>query len=154
MTCKTLVLATSLCVSALPAMAADDPAAGIRALFDAHETAFNNQDLAGVMQLYAPGDKTLAMGTSPAEIWVGKAEIEEAYKHFFADFDPGTVKRDCPWVVSDVSGDVGWISANCTYEDAMKDKKRSFALNISVVVQKLEGAWKLRTMHFSNPTTP
>ena len=102
------------------------------------------------MKLYAPGEKTVVMGTGPGEVWVGSAQIEDAYKHFFADFDAGTVKRTCPWEVGEISGDVGWINATCDYHDSLKEKPRSFALNVSVVLEKHDGAWKIRAMHFSN----
>jgi uncharacterized protein (TIGR02246 family) len=151
---RPLLLAAALSAACIPALAADEPAAGVREVFQAHEKAFNSHDLAGVMKLYASGDKTVVMGTGPGEVWVGKAQIEDAYKHFFADFDAGTLKRSCPWEVGDVSGDVGWISATCEYHDSLNDKPRAYALNVSVVLQKLDGAWKLRTMHFSNLTSP
>lgn len=154
MTPRSLLLAAALSATCIPVLAADDAATGVRELFEAHEKAFNAHDLAGVMKLYAPGDKTVAMGTGPGERWIGTAEIEDAYKHFFADFDPGTIKRTCPWILSDASGDVGWVSASCDYEDSLKGTQRAYALNISVVLQKLDGTWKLRAMHFSNLTNP
>lgn len=144
----------ALASSGATALAAEQPAAGLREVFDAHEKAFDAQDLAGVMKLYAPGDQTVVMGTSPGERWVGGAQIEDAYRHFFADFEPGTLKRSCPWVQGEISGDVGWLSATCDYQDSLKGATRAYALNVSVVLQKMDGAWKLRAMHFSNPTTP
>jgi ketosteroid isomerase-like protein len=97
---------------------------------------------------------TPTKGTGPGERWIGSTQIEDAYRHFFADFDPGTLQRTCPWVLSDVSGDVGWLSATCDYQDSLKGVRRDYALNVSVVLQKTDGAWKLRAMHFSNLTAP
>jgi len=148
------LLAAALSAPWALTLAADDPAAGLSAVFESHEKAMNGHDLAGVMKLYAPGDKTVVLGTGPGERWVGNREIEDAYRHFFMDFDSGTLERSCPWVVGDVSGDVGWLSANCEYKDSLKGVPRSFALNVSVVLQKADGEWRLRAMHFSNPTTP
>ena len=152
MSSRPLLLAAVLSAACVPAMAADEPAAGVRAVFQAHEKALNSHNLEGVMKLYAPGEKTVVMGTGPGEVWVGSAQIEDAYKHFFADFDAGTVKRTCPWQVGEISGDVGWLNATCDYHDSLKEKPRSFALNVSVVLEKLDGAWKIRAMHFSNLT--
>jgi ketosteroid isomerase-like protein len=154
MNIQLLYLAASLSAAGLPALAAEGPASDLRAVFEAHEKALNSHDLQGVMKVYAPGDKTVVMGTEPAERWVGSAQIEDAYKHFFADFDAGTIHRECPWLESGVSGDLGWVVANCEYKDSLKDKPRAYALNVSVVLEKLDGAWKLRAMHFSNPTAP
>jgi ketosteroid isomerase-like protein len=154
MSSRLLLLAATLSVASIPAVAADAPAAGVHEVFAAHEKAFQSHDLEGVIKLYAPGEKTLVMGTSPAEHWVGTAEIEDAYKHFFEDFDAGSLEHSCPWVVGDVSGDLGWLNATCDYKDSLKGKPRTYTLNVSVVVQKIDGAWKLRAMHFSNPTAP
>lgn len=106
------------------------------------------------MALYAPGDQAVVMGTGPGELWVGSTEIADAYRHFFEDFDAGTVQRECSTVFSDISGDVGWISATCNYKDLKGDQARSFALNVTAVLQEQAGAWTLRTMHFSNETKP
>jgi ketosteroid isomerase-like protein len=154
MTSRPLLLAAVLSACWVPAIAADAPVPGLGEVFEAHEKALDAHDLAGVMKLYAPGETTVVMGTIPAERWVGSAQIEEAYRNFFADFDAGSLKRSCPWVISDSSGDVGWLTATCDYQDALKGAPRTFALNVSVVLQKLDGAWKLRTMHYSNPTPP
>lgn len=151
---RPLLLAAALAAVCAPVLAAQEPIADVRELFAAHEKALDGHDLKGVMALYAPGDKTVVLGTSPAEQWVGSEQIADAYQHFFADFDAGTLKRSCPWILGDVSGDIGWLSATCEYQDALKDVPRTYALNVSAVLQKLDGVWKLRAMHFSNPTAP
>lgn len=150
---KIWLAAIALSAVSLPALSAEEPLAGLREVFDAHEKAFDAHDLKGLMALYAPGDKTAVLGTGPGEQWVGDAQIADAYRHFFADFDAGTLQRTCPWMLGDVSGDVGWISATCDYRDSLKEKPRSYALNVSAVLQKVDGVWKMRAMHFSNPTT-
>jgi ketosteroid isomerase-like protein len=154
MTSKPFFIATALTLVCASAVAASAPEAEMREVLSAHEQALGAHDLAGLMALYAPGDKTVVMGTTPPERWVGEAQIADAYRNFFADFDAGTMERDCPWMQIEVSGDVGWITANCEYTDSLKGESRSFALNVTVVMQNLDGAWKLRTMHFSNPTAP
>ncbi|NEX22476.1 nuclear transport factor 2 family protein [Thiorhodococcus mannitoliphagus] len=154
MTARSLFIGTALTLVCASALAAPEPAAEVRELFSAHEQALNGHDLKGLMALYVPGDKTVVMGTTPGERWVGGEQIADAYQHFFADFDPGTIKRDCPWVLSDASGDIGWINATCEYQDSLKGVARTYALNVSAVLRKLDGAWKLQAMHFSNPTAP
>lgn len=154
MSLKVLSLALVLSTSVAVILAADEPAAGLREVFEAHEKAMNAHDLPGLMKLYAPGDQAVVMGTIPQERWVGAAEIENAYGHFFEDFDAGTVERDCPWLTSEVDGDVGWVTATCIYRDSKDGTAREFALNVSSVLQKMDGDWKLRAMHYSNPTAP
>ena len=62
----------------------------IRALLRAHDEAFTNQDLKGVMACFAP--KAAIMGTGPGEVWSGPEEIKVAYEHFFEGFDKGEQK--------------------------------------------------------------
>ncbi|MBK5967226.1 MULTISPECIES: YybH family protein [Thiorhodovibrio] len=149
-----LAMAMALTLCSTPLLAADAPEAEIRALFAAHEAALNGHELEALVALYAPGDQTVVMGTTTAERWVGAEQIADAYTHFFADFDAGSVERECPWMQAEASGDVGWISANCVYQDSLKGTERQFALNVTAVVQRLDGDWKLSAMHFSNPTAP
>lgn len=151
---KICLIGTALTLVCGSALAASDAETELRAMLEAHEQAVDSHDLAGLMALYAPGDETVVMGTTSPERWVGQAQIADAYQHFFADFDAGTVERDCPWTQVDASGDVGWITANCEYQDSLAGVARNFALNVTAVVQKIDGAWKLRTMHFSNPVAP
>jgi len=57
----------------------------IRALLKAHDEAFTNQDLKGVMACLT--DNAAIMGSGPGEIWSGPDEIKGAYEHFFEGFD-------------------------------------------------------------------
>lgn len=155
---RACVIATALTLCCSPALAAEDPESSpedaLRAVLAAHEEALNKHDIEGLLTLYAPGHQTVLMGTTAPERWVGGAEIADAYLQFFKDFNAGTVERDCPWMQVDASGDVGWITANCEYQDARAGEARRFVLNVTAVMQRLDGTWMLRTMHFSNPTGP
>src|SRR5215510_8790732 len=57
----------------------------IRALLQAYDTAFTNQDLNAVMATMS--DKAAIMGSGPGEIWSGPDEIKAAHQHFFERFD-------------------------------------------------------------------
>src|ERR1700722_21032866 len=62
----------------------------IRALLKAHDEAFTNHNLEGVMACLT--EKAAIMGTGPGEIWSGPDEIKVAYEHFFEGFDKGEQK--------------------------------------------------------------
>ncbi len=62
----------------------------IRALLRAHDEAFTNQDLEGVMACFS--EKAAIMGSGRGEIWSGPEEIKVAYQHFFEGFDKGEQK--------------------------------------------------------------
>ncbi len=117
-----------------------------------HDQALNEQDLATVMATYAPQGSIVLMGTGPGERWVGKEEIEDAYMHFFQDFDPGSLSTECTWNSMDARGNIAWAMIMCHFTDFLKNQKREYAINISAVLEKLEGQWYFRTFHFSNLT--
>jgi hypothetical protein len=150
-----LLILTLLCGTVTPGLAQGmDPKveAEIRGTLQKHDKALTDQDLATVMGTYAPGPNTVLMGTGPGERWVGKEEIEDAYKHFFQDYDKGTLITECYWNSSGSNGTMAWVMAMCKFTDSLKDKKREYGINLSVALEMLEGKWYIRTFHFSNLT--
>jgi SnoaL-like domain len=53
-----------------------------------------------------------------------------------------------------VGKDMAWGAAMCTMGDTLKDRKRSYDLNVSAVAAKRGGQWLFRSLHFSNLTGP
>jgi uncharacterized protein (TIGR02246 family) len=140
-------------LSAFPAYA-QQPSAGataaIKSVLRTHDKAFNDHDLSTIMGLYSQQPNTLLLGTGPGERWVGKAEIQDAYKHFFADFDKGSLTTNCTWTTGEIKGPMAWLAAMCQVTDYLKNMKREYALNLSIVLEQEDGAWHFRAMHFSN----
>ena len=62
-----------------------NPVTEIVSLLQKYDQALNQKDLDALMSLYATGDTTVLTGAGPGKKWVGKAEIGDAYKHFFQD---------------------------------------------------------------------
>ena len=123
----------------------------IKAMLEKHDKALNQQDLKALMETFAVDPKIVVMGTGPGEIWVGQAAIEDAYKHFFADFEAGSMTTNCPWKMGDINGDLAWLMAACEVSDKPKEGAvRQYLLNISAVLQQQENNWRFRTMHFSS----
>lgn len=111
----------------------------------------NAHDLAGVLALYAPGDNTaVLLGTGEGERWVGREEIQAAYAEFFRFFDPGTQETRCTWTMQDVKGNLAWMASMCRITDFLKNQKREYGINVTAVLEKLDGKWYFRVMHFSN----
>lgn len=134
-----------------PAPAPDETA--VRAVLQDHDRAFGQQNLQGVMELYAKGRPVL-MGTGPGERYVGQEEIAGAYREFFKDFDKGACKIETTWSQAEVKGGVAWVAAMCYCTYFLKNEKREFGLNISVVLVHEEGKWRIAMMHYSNLTGP
>jgi ketosteroid isomerase-like protein len=92
----------------------------IRALLKAHDEAFTDQDINGVLACFT---KTAAiMGSGPGEIWSGPDEIKVAYEHFFQGFDKGQQKFEYQFRIGGLTSDMGWMmtSGNVT---GKKDEK-------------------------------
>lgn len=126
----------------------------VAALIEKHDEAMNQKNLDAVMALYAPGDRTVMIGTGPGERWVGKEEIRSAYVEFFKDYDKGSLTRKCDWRSGEAQKDVAWGAAMCTMTDALKDRKRVYDLNVSAVAANQGGQWLFKALHFSNLTGP
>ena len=122
----------------------------IRALLRAHDEAFTNQDLNGVLACF--DEKAAVMGTGPGEIWSGPDEIKVAYQHFFEGFDKGKQKFEYQFRIGGLSPEMGWMmtSGNVTYEK--EGKEFAYPLNLSLTVSKKSGKWLIDAMHFSTLT--
>jgi SnoaL-like domain len=75
----------------------------IRDLLDAHDAAFANHDLDGVMACLS--EKATIMGTSPGEIWSGPDEIKEAHQHLFEGFDFGEQNFEYEFSIGEITSD-------------------------------------------------
>jgi uncharacterized protein (TIGR02246 family) len=122
----------------------------IRALLRAHDEAFTNQDLDGIMACLA--EKAAIMGTGPGEIWSGPDEIKVAYQHFFEGFDKGAQKFEYQFRIGGVTSDMGWLMASGNVTGKKDGKEFAFPLNLSLTVAKKDGKWLIAAMHFSTLT--
>lgn len=140
---------------AAPAMAqaggSGDSVDALKALLAAHNKAFTNQDLAGVLATLSPD--VAIIGTAPGEIWVGHTEATDAYTHFFTDFDPGKQSFEDLWHQGNVGPNGAWLMTMSKVTLQKEDKKTEFGLNLSMVCEKRDGKWLIRAMHFSNLTS-
>lgn len=124
----------------------------IKVTLKKHDEAMSKKDLKGVMALYAVSPDVVLMGTGPGEFWVGKEAIEDAYQHFFQDYEAGSLSHECPFLSGGHEGNVAWLAASCQMTDTSKGGKREYVLNVSAVLTKQGESWQFRTMHFSNLT--
>lgn len=122
----------------------------IRALLQAHDEAFTNHDLNGVMACLT--EKAAIMGTGPGEIWSGPDEIKVAYEHFFEGFDKGEQKFEYQFRIGGVTPAMGWLMAAGNVMGKKDGKEFAYPLNISLTVSKKDGKWLTAAMHFSTLT--
>lgn len=148
-----LLAVVSLGVPVCPAQAQEDKTdPGVAELLKKHDEAMNKHDLEGIVALFAPGPKTVILGTGPGERYQGLEEIKTAYTHFFEAFDKGTQKRECYWKDGGGSNSAKWGAVMCKFTDSKEGKKREYELNVSGVLEKEGDHWQFVMMHFSNLT--
>jgi uncharacterized protein (TIGR02246 family) len=122
----------------------------IRALLRAHDEAFTNHDLKGVIACFT--EKAAIMGSGPGEIWSGPDEIKVAYEHFFEGFDKGEQKFEYQFRIGGVTSEMGWLMTAGNVNGKKDGKDFVFPLNLSLTVAKNEGKWLIAAMHFSTLT--
>jgi len=122
----------------------------IRALLKAHDEAFTNHDLDGVMACLT--DKAAIMGSGPGEIYSGPEEIRVAYQHFFKGFDKGEQKFEYQFRIGGVTPEMGWLMTAGNVTGKKDGKDFAFPLNVSLTVAKKDGKWLIAAMHFSTLT--
>src|SRR3984957_2542238 len=122
----------------------------IRALLRAHDEAFTNHDVNGIMLCLT--EKAAIMGTGPGEIWSGPDEIKVAYEHFFQGFDEGKQKYEYQLKIAAVGTDMGWLMTSGNISGEKAGKEFSYPINLSLTVAKNAGKWLIAAMHFSTLT--
>jgi uncharacterized protein (TIGR02246 family) len=135
---------------ATPTDATAGPQAEVQAAIAAYSRAISEKDIDACLAAYAPGPNSLMLGTGPGERWVGPEEIRSAHEEFFKDFDTETSKPT--WRMVQVSGDIAWMAGMSEVVDYDKNVKNEFFLNVSGVLQKIDGKWRIVQFHFSNRT--
>ncbi|HRD64524.1 MAG TPA: nuclear transport factor 2 family protein [Candidatus Competibacter sp.] len=126
---------------------------GVKAVFARYDRSINEHDLAGVMVAYAPGNDTILPGTGVGERWPGKEEIRAAYTALSESFDPGTREMRCTWTRSEIKGNLAWMASMCWISDFLKNEKREYGTNLTVILEQLDGKWYFRIVHFSDNST-
>lgn len=129
-----------------------DPAAEILAVMEAYREAVSNKDIDRCMAAWGSGDDIVMLGTGPGERWLGREEIRDAHLHFFAGFDKES--SESTWRMARVSGDVAWGASMVHAENYLKNEKNEFFLNISIVLERQQGQWRIVMFHHSNLTGP
>jgi uncharacterized protein (TIGR02246 family) len=124
----------------------------VKALLKAHDEAFTNQDMNGVLACFT--ENAAVMGSGPGEIWSGPEEMKIAYEHFFEGFDKGEQKFEYQFRIGGLTSEMGWMMTSGNVEGKKGGKEFAFPLNLSLTVAKNEGKWLIAAMHFSTLTGP
>jgi len=121
----------------------------VKAVLERHNKAFNDQDLKGVMTIYASDPNTVLMGTGPGEAYVGDEAIGGAYDQFFSRFDAKTLEFSYDWILAASMGNFAWFAVTTTIAGTVKTEKRERVFNMTGTLMKEKGKWRILGMHFS-----
>ena len=153
---RLLIIGALLLLAVSPSLSAQELAAegdaAILEMLTRHDKALSEHDLETILATFSPTRHIVLMGIGPGERWIGKEEIADAYQHFFMDFDQGSLSTECTWHSLDTQGNMAWLMAMCNFTDYLKNVKRDYAVNISAVLEEVDGQWYFVTFHFSNLT--
>ncbi len=150
--CGLMLMAMMFFVTASPCLAQQQEAettAQIKALLDQHDKAFNEQDIKGVLEVYASDPDIVLIGTGPGEAYVGKEGIEGAYNGFFTRFKARDLKFRSEWITVNSRGNVAWFAATTHVEYTAGKKRAEKVFNFTGTAEKEAGKWRIVAMHFS-----
>jgi len=128
----------------------------VKTMLAKHDKALNDKNIEAVMLTFSTNPNTVVLGTGDGERFVGRQAIKEAYTEIFKDYEPGTLISNCDWKTgeTDATGTYAWLAATCKLQDAMKDRKRDYVLNVSAALEKQGADWRFVMLHMSNSPPP
>ena len=141
-----LVFVVSLANFALASDTDADTDRELMEFVEKYRQVFEQKDIDGVMAMYAKD--AVLMGTGPGERFVGAEEIRNAHVELFKTFDKE--ESTLTWHKTGRHGDVVWGAGMTHVNGYMKNNKKEFALNWTMVLSKEEGTWKFVQRHISN----
>ena len=150
-----LLIAMVVCLVAAGGVYAEPPSDTVEALTAAAENyhkAFAARDLEGCMAVFAPGKKTVMMGTGPGERWVGVKEISAAHKEMFKAFEKESFERK--WSNVSSRGKIAWTASETLITDVVGGKEQEFTIQTSAVWVLRQDKWQIALLHYSNLTAP
>lgn len=121
----------------------------VKTVIEKHDQALNAQDLKGVMTLYSSDPNTVLMGTGPGEAYVGEEGISGAYNQFFNRFKANSITFNYDWAAVGSKGDIAWFAVTTTMSGTADNVNVERAFNVTGLLQKQKGKWRIVSMHFS-----
>ena len=152
-TCLLIVMV--VCLAAVNVGYAAEPSDTEKAITAAAQEyleAFAARDVEGCLAAFAPGKKTVLMGTGPGERWVGAKEIGMAHKEMFKVSEKETFERK--WSLVSARARIAWTASETIITNVVNGEERKFAINSSAVWVLRNDKWQIALMHVSNLTGP
>ena len=123
--------------------------AEVKSVMEQHNMALNAQNIKGIMSIYSSDPNTVLMGTGPGEAYVGEEGLSGAYNQIFNRFKADTLSFKYDWVATGSKGDVAWFAVTTTMSATVNNEQKERAFNMSGLLRKDKGKWRIVSMHFS-----
>lgn len=132
---------------AAPAAAASEDTAAIKAVLATYKTALERRDLTGVDALFAERNEVIESG-----------KVEGSYADYVTHHigpELGHIQRftfDDYAVTVEQAGDIAWATETYRYTIVLPDRADPMVRQgvATTVLERREGAWKIRAMHSSS----
>jgi len=123
--------------------------AEVKSVIEQHNLALNAQNIKGIMSIYSSDPSTVLMGTGPGEAYVGEEGLSGAYNQIFNRFKADTLSFKYDWVATGSKGDIAWFAVTTTMSGIVNNEQKERAFNMSGLLRKDKGKWRIVSMHFS-----
>ena len=112
--------------------------------------AYGRKDADAYAAAFGEDDDVLLFGTGTDEVAVGRERIAELLRRDFEQADQ--LRATLGDVHVSAAGDVAWAATHdAVVEASVGGQDQSFALRMSVVLQRTDGRWVIQHAHISAP---
>jgi ketosteroid isomerase-like protein len=122
----------------------------VRRLLEEYSQAYQNKDVAGILELFIDSDDLVVIGTGDDE-WVnGINELKSGFERDMGQADNINVKfRD---ISISSSSNVAWLSSHMNMEATVKGQEIYIPGRLTAVVLEKNGKWLFANLHYSLPS--
>jgi ketosteroid isomerase-like protein len=150
---KGLIFALLFCFTLVsPCLAKQGDAktmAEVKTVIEQHNQALNAQDFKDLMTMYSSDPRAVLMGTGPGEAYVGEEGISGAFNQIFNRFKADSLSFKYDWVAAGSKGKTAWFAVTTTITGMVNNEQKERAFNMSGLLQREQGKWRIVSMHFS-----
>ncbi len=118
-------------------------------VMDDYGKACGKKDVNALMDMFAPEEDIVNIGTQGDEWWVGRAALRRGFERMFAEAEGITVRYEDLTGAS--AGPVCWFSAKVTFGMTVDGRRMTITGRNSGVLVERGGRWLIAQSHFSIP---
>jgi len=116
---------------------------------DDYAKACGRKDVDALMDMFAPEEDIVNIGTQGDEWWVGRDALRRGFERMFSEAEAITVRYEDVTVAS--AGPVCWFSAKATFGMTVDGRRMEITGRNTGVLVERGGKWLIAQSHFSIP---